>query len=112
MRTNNETRRGCNLGRAPECVCSAADTRNTNVITTGGQSGSLRDPSSCTYLVCDYNAGLYLTHLNGNSAGHFAEGALRFATEQEACAFGEQYEEVFRRPYLIECWPAALEDEP
>src|SRR5215207_9628317 len=31
MRKNNETRRGGNLGRAPESVCSAADTRKANL---------------------------------------------------------------------------------
>src|SRR3954447_9963207 len=113
MRTNSETRRGSHLGRAPECVCSTADNSDLNANVTGRQSCGLCDSSGRAYVVCDYNAGLYLTFLDGDTAGYSGgcEEALRFATEQEARAFGEQSEEVFRRPCLIECWPATLEDK-
>src|SRR3712207_2355865 len=37
MRENNETRRGGNLGRAPERVCSAADTRKISLGQSKGQ---------------------------------------------------------------------------
>jgi hypothetical protein len=37
MRKNNETRRGGNLGRVPERVCSAADTRKISFGQSQGQ---------------------------------------------------------------------------
>jgi hypothetical protein len=37
MRKNDETRRGGNLGRAPKCVCSPADTRKISSDQSKGQ---------------------------------------------------------------------------
>jgi hypothetical protein len=45
MRKNDEARRGGNLGRAPERVCSAADTRKTSLNRNGGQRAESRAKS-------------------------------------------------------------------
>lgn len=50
MHKGNETRRGCNLGRAPECVCSAADIRKVSLNPNSGQAFTLREVASGAYI--------------------------------------------------------------
>src|SRR3954462_205878 len=50
MRNNTETRRGGNLGRAPERVCSAADTRKISFDGLKGQAFVLRELLSGAFI--------------------------------------------------------------
>ena len=90
MRRKNETRRGGNLGRAPECVCSAADTRKISLDQSKGQAFVLREVLSGAYIKSfdpdEHAPGMpYPTGLV-DVTKHRRE-ALHFATAGDALAF-------------------------
>ena len=97
MRKYNETRRGGNLGRAPESVCSAADTRKNSYKQSKGQAFVLREAWTDKYLLSFDPKGHALRFSDPTGRVEFTmrrSKALHFATAADALAFISQQSEV------------------